>query len=571
MTYTPPIAEQSFLLRHIVRIDELSGHNAYAEATPDLVDAILEGAGQLASGEFAPLNRVGDQVGAKWTPDGVVMPEGFKQAYHAYVEGGWGTLAGPVEFGGQGLPTTLATVVLEDLGSANLAFSLCMMLTPGAVEALRHHGSPELQRTWLPKLVSGEWNGTMNLTEPQAGSDVGALKTRAVPNGDGTYRIKGQKIFITWGEHDLTDNIVHLVLARTPDAPPGTRGISLFLVPKFRLDAGGAPTEFNDARCVSIEHKLGIHASPTCVMSYGDQDDCIGWLIGEEQGGMRAMFTMMNNARLNVGLQGVSIAERATQAAVAYAQQRVQGSREGRPARIIEYPDVRRMLLRMKALTQAARALTYYASGLADRAALGDADSKARGDLLTPLVKAYGTDVGVEVASLGVQVHGGMGYIEETGAAQHYRDARITPIYEGTNGIQAADLVGRKLGLEGGAVLGRLLAEMASDGAGHDKLGELIRACGDVAAHLARASSEDRLAGSYPFLTMLSVAVSGWLMARQLQAAQANDMDPPFIAMKRTAATFYLDQIVPEAAGLAAAAMASADLLQSLPEEAFAA
>jgi 3-(methylthio)propanoyl-CoA dehydrogenase len=571
LTYTPPVAEQRFLLRHVVKMDELSGHNAYAEATPDLVDAILEGAGQLAAGEFAPLNRVGDQVGAKWSPDGVTMPQGFKQAYRAYVEGGWGTLAGPNEYGGQGLPMTLATVVLEDLGSANLAFSLCMMLTPGAVEALKHHGTPELQRTWLPKLISGEWNGTMNLTEPQAGSDVGALKTRAVPNGDGSYRIKGQKIFITWGEHDLTDNIVHLVLARTPDAPPGTKGISLFLVPKFRLGADGAPAEFNDARCVSIEHKLGIHASPTCVMSYGDQDDCVGWLIGEEQAGMRAMFTMMNNARLNVGLQGVSIAERATQAAVAYAQQRVQGSREGRPARIVEYPDVRRMLLRMKALTQAARALTYYAAGLTDRASLGDAEAKARVDLLTPLVKAYGTDVGVEVASLGVQVHGGMGFIEETGAAQHYRDARITPIYEGTNGIQAADLVGRKLELRGGRVLEQLLLEMGKDSGEYEKLYELIDACDDVAVHLSQASPEDRLAGSYPFLTMLSVAVGGWLMARQLEAAEASDADPDFLAMKKAAARFYLEQIVPEARGLEAAATAPAEMLYSVSEEAFAA
>jgi 3-(methylthio)propanoyl-CoA dehydrogenase len=321
MTYMPPIAEQRFLLEHVARLGELAGHNAFAEATPDLVDAILEGAGAFAAGEFAPLNRIGDQVGARWSESGVTMPNGFADAYRAYVEGGWGTLAGPVEYGGQGLPFTLATVVMEDLGSANMAFSLIMMLTPGAVEALKHHGTEELKRVWLPKLVTGEWNGTMNLTEPQAGSDVGALKTRAVPNGDGSYRIKGQKIFITFGEHDLTDNIVHLVLARLPDAPPGTRGISLFLVPKFRLDGAGRPAEPNDVRCVSIEHKLGINASPTCVMSYGDRDECIGWLIGEEHGGMRAMFTMMNNARLNVGLQGVSIAERATQAAVAYARQ----------------------------------------------------------------------------------------------------------------------------------------------------------------------------------------------------------------------------------------------------------
>jgi 3-(methylthio)propanoyl-CoA dehydrogenase len=575
MTYMPPIAEQRFLLEHVARLGELAGHNAFAEATPDLVDAILEGAGAFAAGEFAPLNRIGDQVGARWSESGVTMPNGFADAYRAYVEGGWGTLAGPVEYGGQGLPFTLATVVMEDLGSANMAFSLIMMLTPGAVEALKHHGTEELKRVWLPKLVTGEWNGTMNLTEPQAGSDVGALKTRAVPNGDGSYRIKGQKIFITFGEHDLTDNIVHLVLARLPDAPPGTRGISLFLVPKFRLDGAGRPAEPNDVRCVSIEHKLGINASPTCVMSYGDRDECIGWLIGEEHGGMRAMFTMMHNARLNVGLQGVSIAERATQAAVAYARQRVQSARAGAGTReavaIIEHPDVRRMLLRMKALTQAARALTYYAAGLTDRAGLGDADAKARADLLTPLVKAYGTDVGVEVASLGVQVHGGMGFVEETGAAQHYRDARIAPIYEGTNGIQAADLVGRKLGLEGGAVLARLLAEIRAEADGEPALIALVGACEAAAAHLAAAGPDDRLAGSYPFLTMLSVAIGGWLMARQLGAAAANGADPGFLAMKMAAARFYLEQVVAEAAGLRAAAMAPARILYSAPADAFAA
>jgi len=575
MSYTAPVAEQHFLLEHIVRMADLCSQNAFAEVTPDLVDAILNGAGEFASGEFAPLNRIGDTVGARWTADGVRMPDGFHEAYRGYVEGGWGTLAGPKAFGGEGLPLTLAAVVMEDLGSANMGFSLIMMLTPAAVEALTTHGSDELQRTWLPKLVTGEWNGTMNLTEPQAGSDVGALKTRAVPNGDGTYSITGQKIFITFGEHDLTDNIVHLVLARLPDAPPGTRGISLFLVPKLRLGADGVPAEPNDVRCVSIEHKLGIHASPTCVMSYGDEGKCVGWLIGEENGGMRAMFTMMNNARLNVGLQGVSIAERATQAAVAYASGRIQSARAGAtgrdPVPIIQHPDVRRMLLRMKALTQAARALAYYAWGQADWAQLGDGDAKARVDLLTPLVKAYGTDVGVEVASLGVQVHGGMGFIEETGAAQHYRDARIAPIYEGTNGIQAADLVSRKLSLNGGETLRQLLAEIRSEAAEEEALLDLAEACETAAAHLAKAGAEDRLAASYPFLTMLSVAVCGWLMHRQALAAASAEGDPAFLAMKRAAARFYLDQIVPEARGLLAAATAPAEILYAVPEEAFSA
>jgi alkylation response protein AidB-like acyl-CoA dehydrogenase len=560
MTYTPPAAEQLFVLKHVAGMDALAGHELFADATPDVVEAIVEGAGALAAGEFAPLNRIGDETGAKWSPGGVTMPPGFRDAYRAYVEGGWGTLAGPKEFGGQGLPLSLATIVMEDLGAANMGFSLVMMLTPAAVEALKHHGTDEQKDLWLPKLVTGEWTGTMNLTEPQAGSDVGALRTSAEPVGDGSYRIKGQKIFITYGEHDLAENIVHLVLARTPDAPPGTRGITLFIVPKILLDGSR-----NDVRCVSIEHKLGIHASPTCVMAYGEEGECIGWPIGGEQEGMRAMFTMMNNARLNVGLQGVSIGERATQAAIAYARQRVQGMRDGKPAVIAHHPDLRRMLLRMKSLTQAGRALAYYTAGQTDRATLGDTDAKLRADLLTPLVKAYGTDVGVEVASLGIQVHGGMGYIEETGAAQHLRDIRIAPIYEGTNGIQAADLVGRKLGLDGGIVLDRLLREIGVEAEG--PLAALTIECRRVADHLAVAAADDRLAGSYPFLTMLSTAVCGWLMKRQADALDGSE-PPDLAAIKRAAVGYYLDQIVPEAQGLAAQATAGANLLYSVSDEA---
>ena len=581
MSYSPPVAEQQFVLDHIAGIDHIADSERFAEATPDMVGAILQGIGQFAAGEFAPLNRTGDTVGARLTGDGVVMPEGFADAYRAYVESGWGTISPPPEFGGQGLPFALATVVLESLGSANMALALCPTLNVGAVESLVHHGSTELQAAYLPRLSTGEWTGTMNLTEPQAGSDVGALKTKAEPAGDGSWRISGQKIFISFGEHDMADNIIHLVLARTPDAPPGTKGISLFLVPRYRLDADGNPGEANDARAVSIEHKMGINASPTCVMSFGDEGDCHGWLIGEELGGIRAMFTMMNNARLNVGLQGVQIGERATQQAVNFARERVQSARSGAasrdPVAIIEHPDVRRMLLRMKALTQAARALLYYAAGQVDRATLGEDGAQARVELLTPLAKAYGTDIGCEVTSLGVQVHGGMGYVEETGAAQHFRDARIAPIYEGTNGIQAADLVGRKLRLEGGRALSALLDDVRVE-AGHESaLAALLADCESVISWLTgdQADSDDQLAASYPFLTMLSVLICGWLMARQAKIAEAKlatgDGDSEFLEMKIAASRFYIDQVVPEASGLKAAATAKADILYSVGADAFAA
>lgn len=563
MSFTPAVAEQRFVLDHVARIAELG-------VETDILDAVLEGAGAFAAGEWAPLDRAGDTIGATWSPEGVTMPEGYRAAYQAYVEGGWGTIGSPEAFGGQGLPFALSTAVLETLGSANMGFALCPTLTVGAIEALMHHGTPQQQAAYLPRLATGEWTGTMNLTEPQAGSDVGALKTRAEPRGDGTWSISGTKIFISFGDHDLADNIVHLVLARTPDAPPGTRGISLFLVPKYRLDADGNPGDFNDVRVVSIEHKMGLHASPTCVLSFGDHGDCVGELIGPELGGMRAMFTMMNNARLNVGLQGVQVAERATQRAVAYARERVQGVREGKPATIIEFPDVRRMLMRMKAQTMAARALVYLAAAQVDRANAGDTAARALLDLLTPLAKAHGTDIGCEVASIGVQVHGGMGYIEETGAAQHFRDARITPIYEGTNGIQAADLVGRKLNMDGGATLLALLARMRGEvqDAG---LIALIDACEAVTRHMLASAMDDRLAGSYPFLTMVATAVCGWLMEAQGRIAAGAQGDPAFLAMKGAAARFYVAQIVPEAMGLKAAAMASAEALYAVDAETFAA
>ena len=568
--FTPATADQRFVLDHVVGIAALAETGRFAAASSDVVDAVLEGAGALAAGEWAPLLREGDTAGPQWTPEGVKMPASFIRAYHDYVEGGWGTIGVPEEFGGQGLPFALQTAVLDTLGAANMGFALAPTLTVGAIEALIHHGTPEQQALYLPHLATGAWTGTMNLTESQAGSDVGALRSQATPVGDGTWKVKGTKIFISFGDHDMAPNIVHLVLARTPDAPAGTRGISLFLVPKYRLDAEGQPGAFNDVRVVSIEHKMGLHASPTCVLSFGDNDDCIGELIGPVNGGMRAMFTMMNNARLNVGLQGVQVAEAATQKAVAYARERIQSARAGSadrtPVAIIEHPDVRRMLLRMKAQTQAARALVYYAAGQVDRAGMGDTAANMRLELVTPLAKAHGTDIGCEVASLGVQVHGGMGYIEETGAAQFYRDARITPIYEGTNGIQAADLVGRKLGLDNGGAFAALIADMRAEvtDAG---LRDLIDACDAIGHTLSTADADDKLAASYPFLTMLSVATCGWLMERQGRLATGDDS---FAAMKRAAVAFYVDQIVPEALGLKAAATASAEVLYSVPAEAFA-
>jgi len=495
-----------------------------------------------------------------------VMPEGYAAAYKAYVNGGWGTIGVAEEFGGQGLPFAVQAAVLETLGTANMAFALAPILTVGAIEALTHDGTPEQQALYLPRLATGEWTGTMNLTEPQAGSDVGALRMIATPRRDGKWSIRGTKIFISFGDHDMADNIVHLALARTPDAPAGTRGISLFLVPKYRLDAEGRPDEFNDVRVVSIEHKMGLHASPTCVLSFGYHDDCVGELIGAEHGGMRAMFTMMNNARLNVGLQGVQVAEAATQAAVAYARERIQGTREGKAAAIIEHPDVRRMLMRMKAQTQAARALVYYAAGTVDRVGLRGTFANFRLELVTPLAKAHATDLGNEVASLGIQVHGGMGYVEETGAARFFRDARITPIYEGTNGIQAADLVGRKLALDNGAAFASLIADLRAE-ANDPELSALIGACETIGRRLATADTDDRLAASYPFLTMLSVAVCGWLMERQARAAG----DDVFGKAKRATVRFYLEQIVPEALGLRAAASADASALYAIDAEAFAA
>lgn len=561
--FSPPTADQLLAIRVNGGIAELAQHERFTGAETDLVEAIVEGIGAFAAGEFAPLNRVGDLKGARLENGEVRLPAGFAEAYAAYVEQGWNAIAGPQAFGGQGLPFVLACNVLENLGSANMAFTLLPILSVGAIEALAHHGSATQQAMYLPKLVSGAWSGTMNLTEPQAGSDVGALRTTAEPvtagEHAGKYRIAGTKIFITWGDHDLAENIVHLVLARLPGAPEGSRGISLFVVPKYHVSADGSLGERNDVRAVGLEHKLGIHASPTCVMSFGENGECIGELVGAENRGLAAMFTMMNNARVNVGNQGVQIGERATQQATAYALGRTQGARAGQSTAIVDHPDVRRMLLRMTALTQGARAMLYYTAGQIDRGTLGDPSAGARAEVLVPLLKAWGTDIGVEVASLGVQVHGGMGFVEETGAAQHYRDARIAPIYEGTNGIQAADLVTRKLGLEGGEPLLAIIADIERDTADEAVLGALAAECAEVAAWMREtATVDDRLAGSVPFCTMLAVAVAGWQMLRQLRALQeANAVQPRKLASVR----FFLDRIVPEARGLRAGALAGAEAL----------
>lgn len=571
MTFTPPTADQLLAIRVSAGIDELAHAERFAAATPDLVEAIVEGIGAFAAGEWAPLHRIGDQVGARLKDGTVTLPDGYVDAYKAFVEQGWNSIAGSTKFGGQGLPFTLATATLETLGAANMGFTLLPMLTVGAIEALEHHGNQAQKATYLPKLISGEWSGTMNLTEPQAGSDVGALRSTATPITEGPhagkYLIKGTKIYITFGEHDAAENIVHLVLARTPGAPEGSRGISLFIVPKFHVEQDGSLGERNDVRCVSIEHKLGIHASPTCVMSYGDNDTCIGEMVGHENGGLRAMFTMMNSARINVGSQGVQIAERALQQASAFARDRVQAARAGSPDKtpvaIIEHPDVRRMLMRMRALTEGSRALLYYTAGQVDRGALGDEAAQKRAELLVPMLKAWGTEIGCEVASLGIQVHGGMGFIEETGAAQHLRDARIAPIYEGTNGIQAADLVTRKLGYDNGGVLQALMAEIASEMEDVPEVAALAKDASAIGQWMSTtASLDDKLAGSVPFTTMCAVAVAGWQLARQSRASDLHSK----IAVTR----FFNRVIAPEARGLGSSAMAGAALLYDLDSEALA-
>ena len=580
-TYHAPLAEMAFVMNELGGLAQVASLPGFEDATPDTVSAILEEAAKFATNVLDPLNVPGDREGSVLQPDGTVRtPKGFKDAYLQFCENGWNGLTKSTEYGGQGLPQLVSSAVEEMWHSANLAFDLCPLLTQGAIEAIELRGSQKLKDTFLPKMVAGTWTGTMNLTEPQAGSDLAAVRTRAVPQGDGTYRLFGQKIFITFGEHDYTENIVHLVLARTPDAPEGVKGISLFVVPKFLVNEDGSLGARNDVHVVSLEHKLGIHASPTCVLAYGDKGGATGYLVGEENRGLEYMFIMMNLARYSVGLEGVGIAERAYQRAVAFARDRVQGRPVGldkaaKATAIIEHPDIRRMLMTMRALTEATRAVAYVTGAALDNARRNPdegarAKAQAFADFMIPIVKGWSTETGQDVASLGIQVHGGMGFIEETGAAQHLRDARITTIYEGTTGIQANDLIGRKTARDAGVVARTVAAEV-------DKVAARLAARSDpalraIGVQLAAATSEVQTAidwlvpafgqqprvahaGAVSYLKLWGVVAGGWQMGRAALIAAdrlaAGEGDPQFFHSKIATARYYADALLPQASALA--------------------
>ncbi|UXT56448.1 acyl-CoA dehydrogenase [Agrobacterium fabrum] len=588
--YSAPVDDIAFTLKHVAGLEDALSKGVLGDLSEDLVDAILEEAGRFATGEVAPLADIGDRQGAKLADGKVTTPDGWADLYRRWAEAGWNSLTAPEEFGGQNLPHMLNVAALEMWNSGSMAFALAPTLTMGAVEAIVTHGSNDLKRTYLPKLVSGEWTGTMNLTEPHAGSDLGVLKTRAERNGDGTYRIFGQKIFITWGEHDAADNIIHLVLARLPDAPAGTRGISLFLVPKFLPDENGAPGSRNDLFCHSLEHKLGIHGSPTCTMifgdgKFGDEKGALGWLIGEENKGLACMFTMMNNARLAVGMQGVAICEAATQKAIEYAKERTQGKAPGWQGSgmspIIEHPDIARTLLTMKALTQGSRAISFSCAHAIDMAhATEDVSQRShwqeRAALLTPIAKSFSTDAGVDVASMGIQVHGGMGFIEETGAARYLRDARIAPIYEGTNGIQAIDLVLRKLPLSEGAQVRGFIAELReiavrTAASNRDDLGETARyleaSLNDLEtttdwllSRIKAGETETALAGATAYQRLFGLALTGAYLAKGALVSVDDGRSGHRAALCRFTAENLLaetaalkDRVISGAASLAAA------------------
>ncbi|MDV7340157.1 acyl-CoA dehydrogenase [Terasakiella sp. A23] len=571
--YNAPITEMEFLIKDVFDLDTITALPGYEEATEDMVDAILEEAGKLGRDIIAPLARTSDVENPIWKDNDVTTSPGFKEAYAQFIEGGWQGIGCDPEFGGMGLPFVLSNAVSEIWNSSSIAFGLCPMLTGGAIEALETHASDEQKAIYLEKMVTGEWTGTMNLTEPSAGSDLAAVSTKAVPQDDGTYKISGQKIFITFGEHDMTDNIIHLVLARTPDAPAGSRGISLFIVPKYLVNEDGSLGERNPAYCISIEHKMGIHGSPTATMSF---EEATGYLVKEENKGLACMFTMMNNARLNVGNEGYAAAERAYQGAREYARERIQspllGSKDKTSVSIDKHPDVRRMLLTMKSKTEAARAISYFAARQQDIFAKSDNDdARANADaliqLLTPVVKAYSTDIGKEVADDGVQVHGGMGFIEESGAPQWLRDVRITAIYEGTNGIQANDLIGRKVAMNGGAYLDVLLPLVKADveavkGTFPDMASALevgIENVEKATAWLVESFKEDpkqAATGSVHYLRLLGNVCGGWLLAKSALIAQskldAGEGDPTFMKAKINTAHFFAEQILPTSSALKA-------------------
>ncbi|HEY0182932.1 MAG TPA: acyl-CoA dehydrogenase [Rhodopila sp.] len=572
MTYTAPLDDMRFVLQHLAGLEEIAAFPAFQEAEPELVEAILTEAARFAAEVLAPLNATGDQQGCRWAGGTVATPDGFPQAYRQFIEAGWHGMPASPELGGQGMPALVSSAVAEMWKSANLAFSLCQMLTMGAVQALAHHASADLQARFLPRMVAGEWTGTMNLTEPQAGSDLSAIRTRAEPDGD-HYRLFGSKIFITWGEHDVAGNIIHLVLARLPDAPAGTRGISLFVAPKFLVNADGSLGARNDLICSSIEHKLGIHGSPTAVMSYGDRTGAIAYLVGQPNRGLEYMFTMMNHARLNVGLEGMAVSEAAYQKAVGYARERIQGRPigSGERAAIIQHPDVRRMLMDMRARTEAMRALAYCTAACMDRAqrhpdAIERARNQGRVEFLTPVVKGWCTESAIMIASTGIQVHGGMGYVEETGAAQFMRDARITTIYEGTTAIQANDLIGRKLARDKGANARALIRDMEADLQALEPSNApdlaVIRSALTMALTafeeatqwmLAHHDSSPReaAAGAVAYLKLTGTVSGGWQMARAAWIAHqrlgAGADNAPFLRAKIATARFYADHVLPEA------------------------
>lgn len=594
--YTPPLQDMQFVLNELVDLHDIAALPGYGEATPDLARAVLDEAGVFASEVIAPLNHSGDVEGVRLEGGQPCMPAGWTQAYTRFVEAGWPALSAPEKLGGQNLPSVLAAPVEEMWNSASVAFGLLSLLSRGAVNVLQHAGSPELQQRYLPRMVSGEWTGTMVLTEPQAGSDLSAVRTRAIRAADGSYRLHGTKIFITYGDHDLVPNVVHLVLARVEGAPAGTKGISLFAVPKVLVNDDGSLGERNDVRVVSIERKLGLHATPTCVMAFGDGPGAVGYLVGQENCGLEHMFIMMNSARFAVGLEGIGLAERAYQKARDYARERVQGVEQGggtgAKVPIIRHPDVRRMLLSMKSRIEAMRALSAVMAASMDQAALHP-DPEARElhqafvELMMPIAKGWFTETGLDIASMGIQVHGGVGFIEETGAAQYLRDARITTIYEGTTGIQAMDLVGRKIGRDGGRAISALIvrmrqvqaeleshvnAELRSIGAQLSKgIGDLEAAVESLVNSWA-GGPKPALAGSGPFLELLGIVAGAWQMGRAALAADrllASDPDSEFLSSKSLSCRFYADHVLSRSAGLRHAIVSGADTTLAFSESAF--